>query len=78
MAFETKARSHAVSCSKKSKSKQKYKKTVSCTAEGCGLSFVRKKLLLKHFKETHPLWLIASHVQFVEKSLMTAQITRGM
>ena len=54
LAFERKARTHASSCSKIKKKVNKKKKTVICTVESCSISFSSKKLLKKHFKQSHP------------------------
>ena len=54
LAFERKARTHASSCYKKKKKVNKKKRTVICTVESCSISFSSKKLLKKHFKQSHP------------------------
>jgi hypothetical protein len=59
IAFERKARAHAVSCSKKTKKYKKQVKKVSCTVEGCDYSFSTQKLLSYPFKNWHADLLIS-------------------
>ena len=55
MAFERKARAHALSkCNKNKKIAKRSKNNVSCTVEGCSVVFKLKKQLKKHFKDCHP------------------------